>query len=492
MPSTVPIDFRTLFRALPSPYVLLDREFTIVDMNEAYLAATMRTRESIVGRNMFDAFPSEGESRSRLQESLERARDEGVSDVLALIPYSIARPADQGGGVDLRTWSATHIPLRGKDGDVAYILQHTQDVTELQRLREAARVDSASVLGTDVLRRAEAVHQVNRTLRAERAHLRRLFTEAPGFMCVLVGDDLVFELANKAFRQVIGGREVVGLPAREALPDLKGQGFFELLEKVHQTGKVYVGQGMELVIQPTEGARPERRYVDFVYQPILEPDGTVSAIFVEGSDITGRIRAEEQQRLLMDELNHRVKNTLATVQAIAVQTLRATPPGAFADTFLARLSALASTHDVLTKGQWAGADLGDLVRRTLAPHGLDRVTLEGAPIMLPPQAALSLGLVFHELATNASKYGALSSAGGHLRVAWAAEPLHGEPGLVVDWRETGGPPAEPPTRRGFGSRLIERSVTVDLAGTFVADYRPEGFHCRLTGSLAAANMPRTG
>ena len=184
--------------------------------------------------------------------------------------------------------------------------------------------------------------------------------------------------------------------------------------------------------------------------------------------------AAERQKLMIDELNHRVKNTLATVQSIAMQTARShRDPHSFAENFQARLLALSHTHDLLTRSHWEGADLGDILQHETEAHGPSRVSANGPRVALPPAAALSLGMIFHELATNAAKYGALSAPDGRVLVDWAVADLT-NPHLRLAWREVDGPPATPPTRRGFGSRLIERNVRHDLAGEVDLDYADGG------------------
>jgi len=488
-------DFRAVFDAMASPYVLLDADFAIVDMNQAYLDVTMRRREDLLGRNLFEAFPGEGESYRMLRRSLERVRAEGVRDVLALIPYAIARPAERGGGFEERFWSATHAPIRDASGAVTHILQHTQDVTELQRLRDAAGL--APTLGVEVLRRAEEVQQANQVLAEAGRRLRHLVMQAPGFICVLRGPDHVFELANNAYLQLTGHRDVVGKPIREALPEVAGQGYFELLDNVLASREAFVGRGLKVWLQRSPGAPLEERFVDLVYQPVIEADGTASGIFVEGSDVTEQVQAQNRQRLLLDELNHRVKNTLATVQAIAVQTLRtAAGPGAFIDSFQARLKALARTHDLLTMTRWQGADLRELLWREFEPFGTERVRLQGSAVLLPARVVLALGLVVHELATNAAKYGALAVADGRLDVTWSVSGA-GEDGpgraatgataglLHIIWSERGGPPPATARPPGFGTRLIERSIAGELGGTVEMNFDSQGLQGRLTLPLQA-------
>jgi PAS domain S-box-containing protein len=295
-PDGPPIDFKALFDSSPNPYVLLSPDFTIVGMNEAYLGVTMRTRADITGRNMFEAFPGEGASVEQLKASLDRAFKTRKPDHLALIHYDIPRP--DGNGFEERFWSATHTPLLDAAGEVAYILQHTVDVTELHRLRMAARTPHApfgveAQVEGDVLRRAQAVQEVNLSLDAERRHLRRLFEQAPGFMAVLSGPEHRFELANAAYSQLVGNRDVIGKSVREALPDVAGQGFFELLDNVYSSGQPFVGRALKVKLRQGPEAAPEDHYVDLVYQPIVGSDGTVSGIFVQGHDITERILAEQ-------------------------------------------------------------------------------------------------------------------------------------------------------------------------------------------------------
>ncbi|HJV43116.1 sensor histidine kinase [Caulobacter sp.] len=472
---TSPIDFREIFDRIPSPYMLLDREFRYVAANAAYLRTLQRRWEDLEGVPLFEAFPSEGVSRAELEASLTRARDSGEVTELPLINYAIERPAHLGGGFEDRIWSATHTPIPDETGATRYILQHTQDVTAIQRLKEAAFGSrSATMLGDEVLRRAETVQSQSR-------QLRNLFMQAPSFMAVLRGADHVFDLANNAYAQLVGHREVTGLPLSVALPEVAAQGFVELLDRVLATREAFVGRRVKVALQRAGGEPLEERYLDFVYQPIVEPDGSASGVFVEGVDMTDQVQADERQRLLLDELNHRVKNTLATVQAIAQQTLRgAHDPASFAEAFESRLLALSHTHNALTDSQWAGAGLRQILNQELGPYGAERVAMDGPDVHLPARVALSLGMVFHELATNAAKYGALATA-GRLVLTWS---VTGDDSLVFEWRETGGPPAVKPQRRGFGSRLIERSITGELRGRIAFDYAEEGLMVRFDTPLA--------
>jgi two-component sensor histidine kinase len=216
------------------------------------------------------------------------------------------------------------------------------------------------------------------------------------------------------------------------------------------------------------------------------PDGSLLWDGMQVDITEGRL-AEEHQRLLINELNHRVKNTLATVQSIAAQTLRNAPSTEAArDAFEARLMALSRAHDVLTRENWEGAGLDEIVAEAVAPYRNlreDRVHLAGANVRLPPRMALALAMALQELATNAVKYGALSNDTGVIRIAWTVDKTEVPPRLNLHWQETGGPPVAPPTRRGFGSRLIERSLAQDLDGTVAIAFDPAGVSCTVDAPI---------
>jgi two-component sensor histidine kinase len=197
-----------------------------------------------------------------------------------------------------------------------------------------------------------------------------------------------------------------------------------------------------------------------------------------------RLRAEEAtRRLLNHELDHRIKNTLASVQAIVNETLREQPESrARID---ARIAALGATNDLLMRSDWAGAALREILTREFAPYGLARFTLAGDDIECPARLATSLGLVVHELTTNASKYGALSSADGAIDVAWRRDGDR----LELAWTEHGGPPPKPVGRRGFGTKLLQACMR-QFDGTIDLDYAPAGLRLRLT--LRLPRHPRAG
>jgi PAS domain S-box-containing protein len=473
--SVVP-DFQSIFASLPVPLMVMDRDLRLVAANDLYLATTNSRAPEIVGKHVFDAFPDSLARKARFQEAFERAVA-GEENVIAMLPFDVPRP---GGGTETRYWSCTHTPIRDAGGNVTYIVQQAQDVTALiDPAHPAPRNAEAGVaaLEGDVIRRAVRIEALSQALRGEAEYLKAMFRGAPNFMCVLSGSDFVFELANDAFLEMIGRADISGRPIGDLLPELEEQGLIDMLRRVVATGEAFRGREYPLVLSRGAGQVPRRSYVDFVWQPIFDEEGKVVAIFMQGSDVTDRVQATEQQRILLDEVNHRVKNTLTTVQAMVAQTLKtSSSPAAFAENLSARLMALSATHNLLTARNWSGAGLRELLLLELKPFGVDRVEIDGAEVMLSPRRATNMGLVFHELAINAAKYGALSAPSGRVSVRWAPEAPSPEARLVLDWIEQGGPKVSEPQHKGFGTRLIDRTIRAKPGASYRSQYLPEGLH----------------
>jgi PAS domain S-box-containing protein len=223
-------------------------------------------------------------------------------------------------------------------------------------------------------------------------------------------------------------------------------------------------------------------HCEFYCSALLDGAGNLASINVQILDVTERKRAEETQQLLIGELNHRVKNTLASVQAIATQTLRhSSGPSEFAPIFIGRIHALARAHSLLSGTTWQGARLRDLVEAQLQIGTVDpaRLNVAGPDVDLPAEPALHLALVFHELVTNANKYGALSNSEGTVRLGWRVD----DGILEIDWCESGGPPVNAPSRRGFGTTLIDRSIKAER-GAAQAFYGADGVEWKLTLPLS--------
>ena len=203
-------------------------------------------------------------------------------------------------------------------------------------------------------------------------------------------------------------------------------------------------------------------------------------------DVTERKDAEERQNIILKELNHRVKNTLAVVQAIVSQTLRLSKPGEAFERIQARLMAVARTHDFLHLANWHGVAFADLLRGELEPYAGaadPRLAIGGPSVVLDSKSALALGLTFHELATNAAKYGALSSPEGHLEIRWTVIAKGDGIEVRLMWEESGGPSVRPPRKTGFGTRLIEGSVKGNLNGSVAFNYARRGMACEIAFPL---------
>ncbi|MDB5704442.1 MAG: Blue-light-activated histidine kinase 1 [Sphingomonas bacterium] len=219
--------------------------------------------------------------------------------------------------------------------------------------------------------------------------------------------------------------------------------------------------------------------------PVCDEAGEVVQHFVSFVDHTQQRAKQAHCEMLIDELNHRVKNTLSTVQSIARQALRASAdPDTIRESIESRIFALSSSHDLLTHENWEGAGLRELLQAALKPFGVangraERFRIEGPDIRLAPKATLALGIVFHELATNAVKYGAFSNDVGTIQIAWNSETrLDGER-LVLTWLEQDGPLVAAPARKGFGSQVIERGLAHELEGAVRLDYLPQGVRCTI-------------
>lgn len=452
---------------------------------------------------------------------------------------------------------------------------------------------------------------------AEAENWRHIFEQSPSFMSILRGPDYVHEYVNAAHRRIFNSADWIGRPLDEAFPDIVDQGFIELLDQVYETGEHLVFAATPVRFRRTPDASEQTRYLDFIFQPLKDDQGTVTGIVCEGFDVTDAIAAvrslreseqrlrlateaaevglwdldvatgvivcpprvkamfglapnavisrsdlrigihpddrqrvsaalaaaldpnkralfdceyraigrdgamrwlavkgrgifnsdgvcermigvaldvtsrktaETHLRLMVNELNHRVKNSLAIVQAIAAQTLRSeNVPDHVRESLTDRLMALSKAHDVLTDEKWSGAGLHELAQQAATPYGADdgeRFVVSGPPVNLPPKTAIAVALAFHELATNAAKYGALSVPDGQVRVSWRTSRPKGEPRrLHLTWQEVGGPPVVEPQNTGFGARLITRGLAAELQGEVKLTFPPTGVVCTIDAPI---------
>lgn len=224
-----------------------------------------------------------------------------------------------------------------------------------------------------------------------------------------------------------------------------------------------------------------------------DAEGIITGASLIVRDISERMRARERQAVLIQELNHRVKNTLASVQSIAAQTLDHNPdPQAFLTAFQMRLAALSRSHNLLAQTEWQGSELHKVLLEEVRAHigaTSERLEIDGPDVLLGPKATLAFAMAFHELATNSAKYGALSTPNGRLTVKWRVT-VDETSQLHFEWRESGGPLVEPPTRRGMGSRLIERGLTYELGGEAKLHYDPNGVRYELRTPMKGLEAPK--
>ena len=313
--------FESLFRLSPNAYVLLDRDLVILDANAAYLALTGRKLEDIQGQRLHEAFAADPLSpeMTRVQELLDsfaRVLSRKAVDTLPVIRYSIARQTPLGPIYEDRYWSATHTPILDEQGGVVAILQHTSDITELQAIKDS--VSQAAGGRQPVQQLEQSVMSRAKLLQSEGEQLRRLFAQAPGFVCFLRGPRHVYELVNDAYRQVIGHRQLLGKTIRDGLPEIEGQVLIGLLDDVYRTGQPYIGKRVSLFLKRQPEREPEEVILDFVLQPIVENDGKVIGIFVQGQDVTEQQRNEMELRRYRDHLEELVRErTLALQQSEA-------------------------------------------------------------------------------------------------------------------------------------------------------------------------------
>jgi PAS domain S-box-containing protein len=293
---------------------------------------------------------------------------------------------------------------------------------------------------------------------------------------------------NAGAQRVFGytADEIIGKHITTLMPPQLAAEEPTILDRIRRGERV---RHYETVRRRKDGAEID---ISLTVSPVKDERGRIIGASKIARDITERKRSDAQRTLLINELNHRVKNTLATVQSLAMQTLRNTERSDQARALLdARLTALSRAHDVLTTENWEGADLREVVVRALEAFRASstRVEVKGPSVRLTPKQALALSLALHELATNAAKYGALSGDHGKVNIKWVIESDGDRQRLTLTWTESGGPPVTPPPRQGFGSRLIERSLAYELDGEASITYHPTGVVSVISSPLESQTAP---
>jgi PAS domain S-box-containing protein len=432
---------------------IFDREMRYLAASSRYLTDQGLAGDTpLIGRRHYDVFP---EVPQRWRDIHAQALREGVELNHEADPY-----VGPNGCVDWIRWSLK--PWRTDDGEIGGLVLYTEIVTssvearlklEAAEARYRAVFDQAAVGVARVAPNGRLLEVNDRFCAITQYDRAELL--AGGFQEITHPDDLPADLEQVS--ALLAGRiDTYGMEKR-------------YLTK--SGGSVWVQLTVSLV-RAGDGS----------------PDYFVAII--EDIDLRKQAQAEQERyqaqlRLMINELNHRVKNTLATVQSMASQALRggADPATAY-DRFESRLMGLAEVHDVLTRESWHGAALQEVAERALRPFAAaasGQVRVEGPSVWLQPRAALTMALVLHELATNAVKYGALSVEQGRITLSWTYDPAADR--LRLTWSETGGPPVVKPTRRGFGSRLIERALRSELQGSANMTYAPTGLVCLMEAQL---------
>ena len=297
-----------------------------------------------------------------------------------------------------------------------------------------------------------------------------------GFPKAVVWGDALTTIYNDAFLPILGDK-----------PEALGRSFADIWSEVWDDvqplyEKAKAGESTFLENYPLSilrGERPEMAYFTFCYSPLRLGDGSIGGMLDTVIETTSSVRASADLAVINEELAHRLKNTLAMVQAIASQTLRDVTEQESVNSFRQRLQSLAHAHDVLLRQSWTGVSLNQVIEDSLRPHDhAAQIELTGPPVEIGSRTTMSLSLMLHELATNALKYGALSEMGGNICIDWSIS----QDMFHLSWKESGGPRISEPSRKGFGSRLIARGIGNRCEVTKA--YRPEGFELELETPLA--------
>lgn len=363
-------------------------------------------------------------------------------------------------------------PVRALQGAALALAHGEPPPPEPPRIRELVEVRQAFETAAAIVRERNAAQaELERTtalLAAVSASTPDLIYAKDRESRILIANEAVLAVIGKPLDAVKGSNDFYGDPAQAAAIRANDRAVMESGET----------QKLEETFTSPDGTT---RVFLSTKSPMRDASGAVVGLVGVSTDITARKRREEHVELLMHELSHRTKNLLAVIQALARQLMRASSdPADFEQKFMARIQALARAHDLLVQQHWQGAQLADVVGAQLYPFvggegDRGRVALDGPPLMLRLEAVQNLSLVLHELATNASKYGALSVPTGTIAIAWR---IDGD-ALVFEWREAGGPPVTPPTRRGFGHTIIERMLAQGLESEVSLEYPPEGARATL-------------
>jgi len=428
------------------PLYVVDSNWRIIIYNEEAARYFGRPVSDMIGKTIWEAFPPEAEhERGHILRDAMAARRLLKGEAISMVEHRLVSycmfPVGKGLGVTFR------------------------DITDRRRAEQ-----SRDIAEEDLRNRSRELEAVLETV-----------------------PTAVWFTHDPALRQVTGNRracELLGLPRHTDFAVMLGdtQAF-----KVFRKGQEVPPQDRPLH-RAARGEEVKDEVLDIAFHdgsrktilmravPLRNASGELQGAVAAAADVTERHRYEAHLKLLLDELNHRVKNTLAIVQSIATLTLRGTDSPARAE-FEHRLLTLSAVHNLLTEENWEGARLQALVRASLRTHlgSGGRITFEGEDIRLRAKSAVALSMALHELGINALKYGALSTASGRVHLQWSSDDGR----FRLRWQESGGPAVVPPSRTGFGSRMIKEGLSAELQGDVAIDYRPAGVVCTIEAPLDA-------
>ena len=291
------------FETVPDLYLIISPDLILLNASNAYLEATFTSREHLVGKHIFEAFPDnpehvDADGVSKVRSSLEYVLKHKTPHKMAVQRYDVPRPAHLGAGFEEKFWYPIHTPVLNADKEVEYIIQKVVDITqEIQREEEYKSFVKKSAQQIE-----QAVSSKNQ-LQVEREKLYSLFMQAPAIIAVMTGPKHVFELANPGYRELVGmDRPLIGKTVREALPEIEGQGFFELLDQVYDTGIPFQGTETPVRLDAPNTGQLEPRYLDFIYQPLRNDSKEIQGILAFIVDVTEKVAARERAAALQAEL----------------------------------------------------------------------------------------------------------------------------------------------------------------------------------------------
>jgi two-component sensor histidine kinase len=328
---------------------------------------------------------------------------------------------------------------------------------------------------------------MRRAERTQRDRMLQVFELSPGGIAMLVGPNHVFEYANEEYYSIIGfGREIIGRTVNEAVSEVVRQGFIDRLDAVYNTGEPFVAKNLSIELNRGADGEKQTRIIDLVYQAMRDNGGCVNGVLVQARDVTDLRAEEERQELLSHELGHRLKNQLAMFQAIASQTLRnAQDLPAARKSLSDRIGVLSAAHDTILESGRGSSKVRRLVKQMISLHddpGNPRFSIFGPELKVGSRPSLSLSLILHELATNALKYGALSTSAGVVKITWGVSGANSDRFEMI-WEESNGPAVTLPRERGSGTRLIAAGLNGTLDSKVDLDFASTGLRCVINSDL---------